>query len=460
MSIASDNNGYFSAARGTTAPRCGLEEVAALSHETIGPERAVIYTMPSLPSDVLRSIEFDQFFESYRGAPFSVCTKDGWRWSSADFRAPVSTVVFRSREKLDGVINDAAESTFGKFFLEGELDIQGDMSVLLSVAEYVLRNSGHLSRNLVHTLIHASLELSRRLRTGIRSHALPDQALIKSACNLPLGFFEQWLGASLGHFCARFQKPEESLDQAQNNSLEAVCKMLELDREDRLLELGCGWGSLLLHSAAHYNANARGTAWSPEQADAINDRIRELDMQYRCDAEYRDIRVSPYRDAAFDKVAEIGIFDQVDSRHLREHLASLRRTLAPDGLLLLHRMTRSGDIKSHKNASLHSDMFLNGELAPLSKDLEAAEYAGFEIRSVENMSKDYERTLRLWIQKLQKAAQYTAAHPSARSCRVWLLYLVDVTTALKAGDLQIQQLLFHVPSRQKRVWPVQNISSC
>lgn len=431
-----------------------------MSHETIGAERAVIYTMPSLPSDVLRSLQFDQFFESYRGAPFCVCTRDGWRWISASFRPPVSTVIFRSREKLDGVINDAAESTFGKSFLEGELDIQGDMSVLLSVAEYVLRHSGQLSRTLVHTLIHASLELSRRLKTGIRSHTLGSRALIKSACNLPLGFFEQWLGASLGHFCARFEKPEEGLDDAQRNSLEAVCRLLELDREDRLLELGCGWGSLLLHSAAQYKTSAQGTTWTPEQAEAINQRIRELDMQRRCAAEYRDIRLSPYRELAFDKIADIGIFDQVDSRHLREHLIRLRRLLAPGGLLLLHRMTRSGDTKSHKNASLYPDMFLNGELAPLSKELEAAEAAGLDVRSVENMDREYERTLRLWIQKLQKAAQNPSAHSSARSCRVWLLYLVDVAAALQAGDLQIQQVLLRVSPRQKRAWPVQTISAC
>ncbi|HEX5236336.1 MAG TPA: class I SAM-dependent methyltransferase [Silvibacterium sp.] len=420
-----------------------------MSHQTIGPERAVLYTMPSLPSDVLRTMEFDQFFEGYHGAPFCVSTRDGWRWSSAGFRPPVATVVFRSRSKLDGVINDAGESTFGRFFLEGELDIQGDVSALLSVAEYVLRHSGQLSRTLVHTLVHASLELSRRLKTGIRGRGITNRSLIKESADLPVKFFEQWLGPTLGHFCARFESTEENLERAQRRSLDAVCDALELERDDRLLEIGCGWGSLLLHSAAQYKTNAQGTAWSAEQAEAINGRIRANDLQMRCHAEYRDLRAAPYPRASFDKIAEVGIFEQVDYRRLREHLVLMRRMLRPNGMLLLHRITRSPEVKPHKNASLYSDMFLEGELAPLSKELEASENAGLEVCSVQNIGRDYERTLRLWIQKLQRSVQNRGAF-SSRGYRVWLLYLVDVAAAIQAGDLQIQQLLLRVPACQNQ----------
>lgn len=421
-----------------------------MSHETIGPERAVIYTMPSLPSDLLRSMQFDQFFESYRGASFSVGTGDGWRWCSTAFHAPACTATFRTRDKLDGVINDAAESTVARLFLDGELDIQGDMAALLSVAEYVLRHSGQLSRTMVHTLSRIALELSRRVKVPGRPDTFKSRSLLTSSltssCSLPVHFFEQWLGPSLAHFCARFRSPEETLDAAQRNSLDFVCGLLRLERDDRLLELGCGWGSLLLHAAERYRTNALGITMNATQADAINCRIREREMQWRCAAEVRNLYTSPYPAETFDKIVEIGIFEQEGYRHLREYFARMRRMLTPDGLLLVHRMTRPPE---HKAATLHSDLFLNGDLAPLSKEIEAAEGAGLEVHSVENLREDYEHTLRLWIQRLQQAAHHSA-ESADRGYRIWLLYLIDIAAAVQAGDLQIQQVLLRRPSGHRR----------
>jgi cyclopropane-fatty-acyl-phospholipid synthase len=419
-----------------------------MSHETIGPQRAIVYTMPSLPSDLLRSMEFDQFFDRYLGPPFTVRTSDGWRWSSGAFHTAACVVTFGTREKLDGVINDAAESTVARLFLNGELDIQGDMSALLGVADYVLRHSGQLSRTLVHTLSRVTVELSRRLKTAGRHdgrrHEFNSRSLLSSSCNLPLHFFEQWLGPSLAHFCARFHGAEENLDAAQRNSLDSVCNLLELEREDRLLEVGCGWGSLLLHAAAQYRVNAQGTTSSAEQADAIKCRIRERDMQRRCGAECRDLRTKPYPRETFDKIVEIGVFEQVEYRHLREYFTGMRRMLTAEGLLLVHRMTRPPEVRSHKNSVVQPDLFLNGDLAPLSKEIEAAEGAGLEVRSVENLREDYEHTLRLWIQRLQQTANH-----ADRGYRVWLLYLIDIAAAVQAGDLQVQQMLLRRPEGEK-----------
>jgi cyclopropane-fatty-acyl-phospholipid synthase len=432
-----------------------------MSHETIGPERAVLYTMPSLPSDLLRSMQFDQFFDSYRGRSFCVRTGDGWRWSSIAYHAPACTVTFRTREMLDGVINDAAESTVARLFLDGELDIQGDMPALLSVAEYVLRHSGQLSRTLVHTLSRVTLELSRRVKTAGRTRIFESRSVLTSSltssCSLPLDFFEQWLGPSLAHFCARFHGPEENLDAAQRNSLESVCRLLRLEREDRLLEVGCGWGSLLLHAAGQYRADARGTTSSAVQAEAINRRIRERDMQRRCAAEVRNLRTAPYAAETFDKVVEIGIFEQVESRDPREYFCRMHRMLAPEGLLLVHRMTRPPE---HKAAALHSDLFLNSELAPLSKEIEAAEAAGLEVRSVENLREDYEHTLRVWIQRLQQTGHHSPEAASNRGYRFWLLYLIDLATAVQAGDLQIQQVLLRRAAGTSREWPPENSAAC
>lgn len=433
-----------------------------MSHETIGPERAVVYTMPSLPSDLLRSMQFDQFFDSYRGASFSVRTRDGWRWSSTAYHAPACAVTFRTREMLDSVINDAAESTVARLFLDGELDIQGDTAALLSVAEYVLRHSGQLSRTLVHTLSRVTLELSRRVKTAGRIHSFKNRPMVTpswltSSSNLPLHFFEQWLGPSLAHFCARFHGQDENLEAAQQNSLESVCSLLRVERDARLLEVGCGWGSLLLHAAGEYKANAHGTTSNAVQADAINRRIREREMQWRCGAEVRNLRTAPYPAETFDKIVEIGIFEHVGYRDLREYFIRMRRMLAQDGMLLVHRMTRPPE---HKAAARHSDLFLNGDLAPLSKEIEAAEAAGLEVRSVENLREDYEHTLRLWIQRLQQTGHDSPEAAADRGYRLWLFYLIDIASAVQAGDLQIQQVLLQRPAVESRGLMFEHSASC
>lgn len=416
-----------------------------MSHETIGPERSVVYTMPLLPSDALRSMQFDQFFEQYRGAPFSVHTHDGWGWSSTFLRSPVCVVTFRTRQKLDGVINDATESTFGRLFLEGDLDIQGDIAALTAAAEYVLRHSSELSGTLVHTLTRATLELSRRLMPVGRSGTMSGWHPLACASSLPLNFFEQWLGPSLAHSCARFRGTDDRLDTAQSNAMEAICTALGLKREDRLLEVGCGWGTLLLYAASRYKATAQGTTSSIEQAAAISERVHELGLQWNCSADCRDLRARPYPPETFDKIAEVGVFGQSDSSHLREHFACLRLMLVPGGVLLMHRLTRSREPGSHKTSALYPEMFSNGRLAPLSKELETAEAVGLDILSVENLRADYEHTLSEWIQRLQRSAN-RMGDESHRGYRAWLLYLMDTITALQTGAVQLQQFVLQRPS--------------
>lgn len=142
-----------------------------MSHEITEPGRAVVYNLPSAPSDTLRSRQFDLFFSHYEGSAFSVGKLDGWSWSTSSWRAPEFVATFRTGDALDAVIGDAKETTLSHTFLDGGLDIQGNIIVLLSAAQYTLCHSEGLSNNLIQNVGRISFDVSRRLIHGRKGSA-------------------------------------------------------------------------------------------------------------------------------------------------------------------------------------------------------------------------------------------------------------------------------------------------
>lgn len=416
-----------------------------MSHEIAERGRTVRYKAPARPSDSLRSLQFSQFFSEYHGAAFAVRTIDGWAWASGSVRAPAFVATFRTRDQLDAVIGDARETTLGRIFLDGDLDIQGDIFALLAVAEYTLRHAEGLSGNLIRLLARMRVDLSKRLTPWRRHAAVQNWHCAPCPLDLPVEFFESWLGSLLAHSCAMFRKPEEDLESAQRNALERACCSLRLDRGDRLLDVSCGWGSLMLHAAAHCGADVQGITSSDLQAEVAAERIGRTGLGRRCAVECRDLRRTPYRAEGFDKIADIGIFEQVASADLGEYLACMQQMLVPGGLLLLHRMTRPRTARAPQSASLPRDL----SLEPLSREMETAEAAGLEVLSVESLQREYEQTLRVWIEQLRQSWTRTTAEAVNRGRRAWLLYLVEMAANLQTGDLQVHRMVLRRPQRAR-----------
>ncbi len=432
-----------------------------MSHEALIPGK-MVYTVPVRPSDMLRTIQFTQFFRHYRGTPFAVRTQDGWSWLSAAARPPVFTATFSSRDRLDAVVGDAAESSLARAFLDGDLDIQGDFSTLLSVAEYTLRHSEGLNGTLVHALGRFSLDLSRRLRPA-RKSAAPNWRTAPCPLDLPVSFFEPWLGSLLSHACASFGSghadaeagacpdPESpsftpaEFTRAQLISLDRVCRALHIQPGDRLLDMACGWGALALRAAQAWEADALGIASCEVQADAARERIlaaarsgrESMVLTRRCSAAARDLRSSPFRSEIFDKITDISLFEQVPSADLPEYFTSMASMLVPGGLLLIDRITRSAGHHSPKVVPLRGEL----SFEPLSREIEAAESAGFELIAVESLQSDFDLTVRLWIRSLRRISRRDLAPEVERAYRAWLLWLVETAANLQAAGLHAHRLL-------------------
>lgn len=406
-----------------------------MSHESVEPGRAVHYSLPVRFSDKLRTREFTEFFRQYDGATFSVRTQDGWSWTSSKFRSPRFTATFGTGEELDSVLDDATEATLGRLFLDGGMELEGDILVLLSVAEYTLRHSDGLSRSLIQTIARVTQSYAKRLIPIHRNPEKHSWHFAPCPLDLPAAFFEPWLGSFLGHSCATFRKAGEDLETAQKNSFESACAWLSVERGDRFLDIGCGWGSFLLYTAETYGAYAQGITSSDLQSAVAIERICRRGMQRKCSVECRDLRTNGFRSEGFDKIAHLGVFEQVANPDLSDYLSSLRHLLVPGGMLLLHRLTRSSSTGTCIT-SLPANFLADG----LSKELQLAEKAGFELLRVETLQSEYQDSLRVWIDNLLNA-RLTGTRVSSRGYRAWMLYLIELATCFNTGEVKAHRVL-------------------
>lgn len=404
-------------------------------HSEFGP--VVTYTVPLRPSDVLRRMHFDAFFQSYVGSPFAVRTLDGWSWSSSAYHPPKFVATFRTTQLLDTVISNATETTLGHIFLDGNLDIEGDIFAVLSVAQFTMRHSEGLNGNLIQAISRFCVEIHRRLKPSTKNPGAPNWHCCPCPVDLPVRFFESWLGPLLGHSCAAIESPDQEFQTAQIAGLDRTCESLNLERGDRLLDVGCGWGTLLLHSAARFGIEAQGIAASGVQAEIADTRIDDRGLHSHCRVDCRDLRTAPLPPEHFDKIADIGVFEQVKSADLGEYLDSMRQMLSPGGLLLLHRITRSRSSSAATICSLEPDLVFDS----LGREIDVAESTGLHLVKLESLQSEYELTLRVWIDRLRRNWTTQAESSFDRAQRAWLLYLIETAAYLQMGDLQVHRVI-------------------
>ncbi len=397
--------------------------------------------MPSALDQARRTRIFDDLFRDFHQVPFAVSSADGWSWRSSQTAAPECTLVFKSAAAWHALMEDPTERTLGEAFIDGELDVEGDLFSVFPVVHYILERPAGSRYHVLRSIWKSSADFARLLRQGPRHSMARDRASISYHYDLPIDFYRPWLGPTLAYSCAYFRDPAEGLECAQTNKLELICRKLGLRSNDRFLDIGCGWGSLVLHAASQYGAAAYGITLSKEQAAIAAQRISHANLMDRCTVELRDYRTVPNLPARFDKIASVGMFEHVGLKNLRDYFAIALRMLSPDGLFLNHGIARSATSPPTKDSFIDKFVFPDGELAPLCQVLELAESAGFEVRDVDNLRSHYERTLRLWVENLQSNARTVLNTVSDRTYRIWLLYMAGSADAFRRGNIELYQVL-------------------
>ncbi|GAA2642693.1 MULTISPECIES: SAM-dependent methyltransferase [Streptomyces] len=278
-------------------------------------------------------------------------------------------------------------------------------------------------------------------RGGARHSKSRDRRAVSHHYDVGNDFYERVLGPSMVYSCA-YWSPGSTLERAQRDKLDLVCRKLALRPGDRLLDVGCGWGSMALHAAREYGVRVTGVTLSREQAVYARKRVADEGL-----TDLVDIRIQDYRDVKdgpYDAVSSIGMAEHVGSDRYREYARTLHALLRPGGRLLNHQIARppEPDEEAYRiDEFIDAYVFPDGELSPLGTTVGELERAGFEVRDVEALREHYGLTLRAWVARLEEHWAEAVRLTSPGRARVWQLYMAACALGFERGRLGVNQVL-------------------
>lgn len=253
-------------------------------------------------------------------------------------------------------------------------------------------------------------------------------------------FYSQFLDSRMQYSEADFTDPNRSLDDAQLAKLERICLDLKLERGERFLDIGCGWGGLIVHAAERFGVRASGCTLSQAQFDYATNLVRSKGLETRVSIVLKDYRELQGR---FDKVASIGMFEHVGRKHLPEYFERVHDLLDEDGLFLNRGIVRPEAVSDGpETLFLQRNVFPGGELEHLGDIIREAEDAGFEVEEMKDVRKDYSLTCKAWVERLQSKQEICRSLVGESTYRTWLLYLAASSVCFEDGATDAVQIVF------------------
>jgi cyclopropane-fatty-acyl-phospholipid synthase len=332
-------------------------------------------------------------------------------------------------------------------YFNGDLDIEGDFFEALKIKDqlYGLRPTllERLSAVVNALRLNASTQRDARHSPAVTQHSLAEnKAAIGFHYDVSNDFYALWLDEQMVYSCAYFETPNDPLAQAQTAKLDHICRKLRLQPGERFLDIGCGWGALIIHAAKHYGVHAHGITLSQQQFDWTQARIKQeglTDLVSVALQDYRDLKA----DSHYDKVASVGMFEHVGLKNLPIYFAAVARAMKPQALFLNHGITHEteGWIKTLSTEFINRYIFPDGQLDTVSNIQRAMEQSKLVIEDVESLRAHYALTLRSWVARLEAQHAQALTHVSETTYRIWRFYMAACALEFESGDIGIYQIL-------------------
>lgn len=396
----------------------------------------------------------ENLFGPYRPRNFAVRLWDGTTWGPERGQPARFTLVLHHPDSLRKMFWPPGELTLAEAYIHDDFDIEGDIESVFPLSDYFEERSGNFRNiqlladlfRLPASPIHQANRTAAFLK-GTPHSRKRDRQAVTYHYNISGDFYRLWLDRRRVYSCAYFAASDEDLDTAQERKLDYICRKLRLKPGERLLDIGCGWGGLILHAASRYGVRARGITLSRPQAQWANDRFREAGLDENCLAEEMDYREIPEREE-YDKLVSIGMFEHVGVARLREYFGIAWRLLKPGGIFLNHGIAYGPGVKDQNlSPFIHKYVFPDGELVPVTTALSASEDAGFEIRDVESLREHYALTLRHWVRRLEGNYEHAFQSAGEAVYRIWRLYMSGAAHYFTTGRLNVYQAMLSKPNR-------------
>ncbi|RBQ19816.1 SAM-dependent methyltransferase [Spongiactinospora rosea] len=413
---------------------------------------------------------FEKVVGSDAGVAFSAYDGSKAGPDGADLKIEVKTPI-----AVAYLAQAPGELGLARAYVSGHIDLRGDMYTLLdrmwslTINDIPAREKIAAVRSLgMKPLLmrvpppKQEMRTSMLARLGSRHAKKRDAEAIHHHYDVSNRFYEWVLGPSMAYTCAVFPEEDSSLEEAQYTKFDLVAKKLDLQPGMRLLDVGCGWGGMVMHAAKHYGVKGLGVTLSRQQAEWAQKAIADAGLGGLAEVRHMD-----YRDVAetgFDRISSIGLTEHIGKDNLPFYFKFLYDRLKPGGRLLNHCITRPTGVEKsiNKGGFINRYVFPDGELESVGHLIRQMEDMGYEIRHEENLREHYAKTLQKWCANLDEHWDEAVAEVGAGTARVWRLYMAGSVVGFERNKVQLHQILAtkldrdgaaHMPLRPGRNWP-------
>ncbi len=366
---------------------------------------------------------------------------NGQQLDFGTFAAPQVTLKVNSASALPLLLEPSLDN-LGEAYVKGKIDIEGKLADIINIGYSLARST-----------VTSASKLARVKRYFNHSkHS--DRKAIQYHYDVSNEFYQLWLDENMVYSCAYFENGNEDLGTAQIKKIDHILTKIGVQPGQRLLDIGCGWGALVLRAAGKFGARCVGVTLSQNQFDLATERVKRAGLENQI-----EIRLQDYReiDGQFDRITSVGMFEHVGRKNLPLYFSRIRELLADDGFAMNHGITstdaESGETALGGGEFIDRYVFPDGELPHISLALEAAQRGGLEAVDVESLRRHYARTLDIWTENFEAKAEEARKLVDDEKFRIWRVYLAGCAYAFEHDDVSIFQIVCRRAGQSAKTLP-------